>query len=74
MQSLTELTNNDLDRIALVFDRKQLPFTLYRDLAATSTKEWLVKNLRHPLGNPAAWQDAGAGRAPRQRGTAAGHG
>jgi hypothetical protein len=42
---LAALDNNGLDRIALASDRRRLPFTLYRDLAATSSKEWLVKNL-----------------------------
>jgi hypothetical protein len=37
--------NNALDRIAVLHDRKKLPFTLFRDLDDTSTKIWLVKNL-----------------------------
>jgi hypothetical protein len=42
--NIENLNNAQLDRIALAKDRKQ-QFTLYCDLAATSTKVWLVKNL-----------------------------
>ena len=44
MRGLNELDNNELDRVVLASDRKK-HFTLYRDLDATSTKGWLVKNL-----------------------------
>jgi RecA-family ATPase len=42
--NIENLNNTQLDLIALANDRKQ-QFTLYCDLAATSTKVWLVKNL-----------------------------
>ena len=42
-------TNAELDRVVIENDRKQnnhkLGFTLYADLAATSSKSWLVKNM-----------------------------
>jgi hypothetical protein len=40
--SITALDNNALDQIAIRRDR---PFVLFGDLSATSTKEWLVREL-----------------------------
>jgi len=42
--NLTLASNSDLDAIALRQDRKS-KFLLYRELQATSTKEWLVHGL-----------------------------
>ena len=41
------MTSRDdaLDRKIIALDRSKNQFTLYRDLAATSTKSWLVKSL-----------------------------
>lgn len=39
------MENDALDRKAIELDRSKKQFRLYRDLEATSTKTWLVKNL-----------------------------
>jgi hypothetical protein len=42
MTNIALASNNDLDALALRQDRKS-KFLLYREMAATSTKEWLVR-------------------------------
>ena len=49
MHSLEQLNNNELDRKVLALDCKQLPFTLYRDLAAASTERRTGTELFIPI-------------------------
>jgi hypothetical protein len=49
MHSLEQLNNNELDRKVLALDCKQLPFTLNRDLAATSTERSTGTELFIPI-------------------------
>jgi RecA-family ATPase len=44
MKNITLASNNDLDAIAVRQERKS-KFLLYRELQATSTKEWIVRGL-----------------------------
>ena len=44
MKNIALASNNDLDSIAVRQDRKS-KFLLYRELQATSTKEWIVRGL-----------------------------
>ena len=62
MHTLNNLDNNELDRTAPAKDHKG-QFTLYRDLAATSTKEWLVKNLLGDAEASAFYGAPGSGKS-----------
>ena len=44
LQPITEMSNRDLDALALIADRKRL-FILYDDLDASSSKSWLVNKM-----------------------------
>lgn len=63
MQPIERLDNRALDHLALASDRKRQPFTLYRDLAATCTKTWLVKNLLGDAEQSAVYGPPGSGKS-----------
>ena len=55
-------TNADLDRLTLRHDRKH-PFILYGELSATSSKQWLVRELLGEAEASAVYGAPGSGKS-----------